>query len=154
MATISITPPPYVTQSEELYDKGINPQNTKRLAFFIHPYIRQLILSAVMMLVASAASVAGPYFVKIAIDSGIDAGNAILLRYTILVYLVVSVIQWIGTYYRVNIMAWIGQSIIFDLRKKLFTHLQELSLGFYTAATLSGALSREPSTTWKHCGTF
>jgi ATP-binding cassette subfamily B protein/subfamily B ATP-binding cassette protein MsbA len=142
MATTTITPPPYVTQSEELYDKGVNPQNTRRLVSFTRPYIWQLILSAVLMLIASAASVAGPYFVKIAIDSGIDAGNAVLLRYTILVYLAVSVIQWIGTYYRVNIMAWIGQSIIYDLRKKLFTHLQELSLGFYSRYSVGRVITR------------
>ena len=34
----TITPPAYVTQSEELYDKGINPQNAKRLVTFTRPY--------------------------------------------------------------------------------------------------------------------
>ena len=128
----TIIPPAYVTESEELYDQSVNPQNTKRLVAFIRPYIGWLILSAALMLIASAASVAGPYFVKIAIDSGLDAGNAVLLRYTLLAFLGVSVIQWVGTYYRVNLMSWIGQSVIYDLRKMLFAHLQDLSLGFYS----------------------
>ena len=92
----TIIPPAYVTQSEELYDKGINPQNAKRLVMFSRPYAGRLAVSAVLMLIASAASVAGPYFVKVAIDSGLNAGNAVLLRYTILGYLAVSVIQWFG----------------------------------------------------------
>ena len=138
----TITPPTYVTQSEELYDKGINPQNAKRLVTFTRPYAGRLAVSAVLMLIASAASVAGPYFVKVAIDSGLNAGNAILLRYTILGYLVVSVIQWIGTYYRVKIMAWVGQSVIYDLRKKLFAHLQELSLGFYSRYSVGRVITR------------
>ncbi|MBE3120579.1 MAG: hypothetical protein IMZ50_17725, partial [Candidatus Atribacteria bacterium] len=110
MATTTITPPTYVSQSEELYDKGVNPQTAKRLIAFTRPYAGRLILSALLMLIASAASVAGPYFVKIAIDSGLNAGNAIILRYTILAYLAVSVVQWVGTSYRVNIMAWVGQA--------------------------------------------
>ena len=138
----TITPPAYVTQSEELYDKGINPQNAKRLVAFTRPYAGRLAVSAVLMLIASAGSVAGPYFVKVAIDSGLNAGNAILLRYTILGYLVVSVIQWIGTYYRVKIMAWVGQSVIYDLRKKLFAHLQELSLGFYSRYSVGRVITR------------
>ncbi len=142
MATTTITPPTYVTQSEELYDKGVNPQTAKRLIEFTRPYMWRLILSALLMLIASAASVAGPYFVKIAIDSGLNAGNATIVRYTILAYLAVSVIQWFGTYYRVNIMAWVGQSIIYDLRKKLFTHLQELSLGFYSRYSVGRVITR------------
>ena len=138
----TITPPTYVTQSEELYDKGVNPQNAKRLVTFIRPYAKQLILSAVLMLIASAASVAGPYFVKIAIDSGLNAGNAVLLRYTLLAYLAVAVIQWVGTYFRVKIMAWVGQAVIYDVRKKLFAHLQELSLGFYSRYSVGRVITR------------
>ena len=142
MATTTITPPTYVTQSEELYDKGVNPQTATRLIAFTRPYMGRLILAAVLMLIASIASVMGPYFVKIAIDSGINSGNAILLRYTILAYLVVSVFQWIGTYYRVKIMAWVGQAIIYDVRKKIFIHLQELSLGFYSRYSVGRVITR------------
>jgi ATP-binding cassette, subfamily B, multidrug efflux pump len=138
----TITPPTYVTESEELYDKGVNPQTAKRLIAFTRPYMGRLILSALLMLIASAAAVAGPYFVKIAIDSGLNAGNAVILRYTILAYLAVSVVQWVGTYYRVNIMAWVGQSIIYDVRKMLFTHLQELSLGFYSRYSVGRVITR------------
>lgn len=138
----TITPPAYITQSEELYDKGINPQNAKRLVAFSRPYAGRLAVSAVLMLIASAASVAGPYFVKVAIDSGLNSGSPALLRYTILAYLAVSILQWIGTYYRVNIMAWVGQSVIYDLRKKIFAHLQDLSLGFYSRYSVGRVITR------------
>ena len=142
MATTTITPPTYVTQSEELYDKSVNPQNAKRLVAFVRPYSRRLVLCAILMLIASAASVAGPYFVKIAIDSGLTAGNAILLRYTLLAYLVVALIQWVSTYFRVNLMGWVGQAVIYDVRKILFAHLQELSLGFYSRYSVGRVITR------------
>ena len=141
-STPAITPPDYVSESEELYDKSVNPQTARRLVAFTRPYLGQMILSAFLMLVASAASVAGPYFVKIAIDSGLTAGNPVVLRYTLLAYLGVSVIQWVSTYYRVNSMAWIGQSVIYDLRKQLFAHLQELSLGFYSRYSVGRVITR------------
>jgi ATP-binding cassette subfamily B multidrug efflux pump len=137
-----ITPPAYVTQSEEQYGRGLNPVIANRLFTFTRPYAGRLILSAVLMLSASAASVAGPYFVKVAIDSGIDAGNPIILRYTILAFLLASVLQWIFTYFRVNIMARVGQAIIYDLRKRLFAHLQELSLGFYSRYSVGRVITR------------
>jgi len=138
----TITPPTYVTQSEEQYDKGVNPQTARRLVAFTRPHAGRLILAALLMLGASAASVAGPYFIKIAIDSGLTVGNFDILRYTVLAYLGVSVIQWICTYYRVNIMAWVGQAIIYDLRKRLFAHLQELSLGFYSRYSVGRVITR------------
>lgn len=137
-----ITPPAYVIQSEEFYDRNINPQNAKRLGAFIRPYAWKLILSAALMLLASAASVAGPYFVKIAIDSGLNAGNLTALRQTTLAYLGVAILQWGSIYYRVNLMAWVGQSIIYDLRKKIFAHLQELSLGFYSHYSVGRVITR------------
>ncbi len=137
-----ISPPTYVTQSEEQYDKGVNPEIASRLISFTRPYVGRLILSAVLMLIASAASVAGPYFVKIAIDSGLDANNIQTLRYTILAFLAISVVQWVCTYYRVNIMAWVGQAVIYDLRKKLFAHLQDLSLGFYSRYSVGRVITR------------
>jgi ATP-binding cassette, subfamily B, multidrug efflux pump len=138
----TITPPTYVTESEELYDKGVNLQKARRLVGFIQPYTWKLVFSAFLMLVASAASVAGPYFVKIAIDSGLNAGNGDLLRYTLLAFLAAAIIQWSTTYYRVNLMAWVGQSIIYDVRKKLFAHLQELSLGFYSRYSVGRVITR------------
>jgi ATP-binding cassette, subfamily B, multidrug efflux pump len=140
--TTIITPPVYVTQSEEQYDKAVDKQITRRLLPLIRPYAGRLILSMVLMLGASAASVAGPYFVKIAIDSGLSTGNMATLRYTILAFLLVAVAQWCFTYFRVNIMAWVGQAVIYDLRKKLFVHLQELSLGFYSRYSVGRVITR------------
>ncbi len=137
-----ITPPSYVTQSEEQYDRNLDPAIANRLVSFTRPYIGRLLLSAFLMLTASAASVAGPYFVKIAIDSGIDAGNALTLRLTVLAFLGAAVVQWICTYFRVNIMAWVGQAVIYDLRKRVFSHLQDLSLGFYSRYSVGRVITR------------
>jgi ATP-binding cassette subfamily B multidrug efflux pump len=142
MIARNISPPSYVTQSEELFDKKVNATTAKRLIAFTFPYLGKLIMSALLMLIASAASVAGPYLIKITIDSGINSKNSSILRFTILTYLAISVIQWICTYYRVNIMAWVGQSIIYDLRKKLFFHLQELSLGFFSRYSVGRVITR------------
>jgi ATP-binding cassette subfamily B protein/subfamily B ATP-binding cassette protein MsbA len=52
------------------------------------------------------------------------------------------VVQWIVTFARVNIMARVGQSIIFDLRAQLFEHLQELSLSFFSHYSVGRVITR------------
>ena len=128
--TQTIIPPTYVTQSEELYDKPLDPTIARRLIGFIAPYKWQMFVSALLMLGATASSVIGPYLVKVAIDSGLAARNTAALRNAVLLYLIAAVVRWVFIYYRVNIMAHVGQSVIYDLRKALFADLHKLSLGF------------------------
>jgi ABC-type multidrug transport system fused ATPase/permease subunit len=142
MTQITITPPAYVTQSEELYDKGLDPQVARRLLGFIAPYKWKMLLSAFLMLVATASTVIGPYLVKVAIDDGILAQNVVTLRNVVLVYLGAAIIRWAFIYWRVMIMAWVGQSFIYDLRKRLFAHLQKLSLGFYSHYSVGRVITR------------
>ncbi len=142
MTTTTIVPPDYVTQSEEQYDKGYDPKVFRRLLGFVRPYAGKLLLAMALTLAATLASVAGPYFVKVAIDDGLTRGNALVLRNTVLAYLALALLQWLFTYLRVNLMAFVGQSVIYDLRKTLFAHLQQLSLGFFSRYSVGRVITR------------
>lgn len=134
---MSIPPP-----NEDLVFKGYDPQVSRRLLAFLHPYRGRFILAAALMLISSAATVMGPYLVKVAIDSGLTAGSISVLRHTILLYLFIAIVQWISTFLRVNLMARVGQSIIYDLRARLFEHLQKLSLSFYSRYSVGRVITR------------
>jgi ATP-binding cassette subfamily B protein/subfamily B ATP-binding cassette protein MsbA len=142
MTQSTITPPAYVTQSEELYDKALDPKVARRLIAFVAPYKWQMLFSAFLMFVAVTSSVAGPYLVKVAIDDGLTAKNPAVLRNTVLLYLLLAVIRWGFIYWRVNIMAKVGQSVIYDLRRVLFEHLQKLSLSFYSHYSVGRVITR------------
>ncbi len=142
MTTAPIIPPAYVSQSEELYDKALDPRVARRLIGYIAPYQWQMLLASILMLVATVSTVIGPYLVKIAIDDGLLAGNRMALRNVVLIYLVAALVRWGFIYWRVNIMARVGQSVIYDLRKELFAHLQKLSLGFYSRYSVGRVITR------------
>ena len=133
-----IVPP----HSDDVLLKGFDPQVTRRLAGFARPYGLQVLLSLVFMFISSAVVVAGPYLVKIALDSGLDAGSVQVLRQCVLLYLLLAAIQWVVTYLRINIMVRVGQSIIYDMRARLFEHLQQLSLGFYSRYSVGRVITR------------
>jgi len=139
---MTITPPAYIAQTEEQYDKSYDPQVARRLFAFARPYAGKLFLAMLLMMGASAAAVSGPYFVKLAIDNGLTVRNWDALRWIVLAYLGASILQWIFIYLRVNIMAWVGQAVIYDVRTTLFRHLQELSLGFYSRYSVGRIITR------------
>ena len=138
----TITPPAYVVQSEEALDKKYDPQIARKLLAFLGPYRRQAIIALILNAVATLTNISGPYFVKLALDNGIAKSDLTALRTITLIYLLVMLVQWISNYLRVRIMSRVGQYVLFDVRTKMFEHLQKLSLGFYSRFSVGRAITR------------
>jgi ABC-type multidrug transport system fused ATPase/permease subunit len=118
-------------QLDDLPSKDFDPVIAKDLMVFVRPHIWPILGALFLMAVNAACSVAGPYLVKVALDSGLAANSYPVLRNSVLLYLLMAIIQYLSMYLRVNTMAVVGQTIIYDMRSRLFTHLQELSLSFF-----------------------
>jgi len=131
-----------IPHSDDLPAKGYDPHVARGMLAFMRPYRRPILISLVLMLAGSAASVAGPYLVKVALDSGLAAGSKQVLARTAVLYLVAALVQWAAIYLRVRLMARVGTSIIYDLRARLFGHLQELSLNFYSRYSVGRVITR------------
>jgi ATP-binding cassette, subfamily B, multidrug efflux pump len=140
--TTKIIPPTFISQSEEIYDKGYDPTVARGLLKFLAPYTRQMLLSLLFMVIVTAASVAGPYFVKQAIDNGITQKDLTALWNTVLIYFVVAGISWVTNIARVRLMSRVGQHVLYDVRTALFLHLQKLSLSFYNRYSVGRVITR------------
>ena len=127
---------------DDISFKEFDPEISKRLLSFMRPYRSTFFLSLVMMVIGALAGVAGPYLVKVALDSGLAAGSLPALQTAVLLYLLTAIVQWISTYSRVNTMARVAQSIIQDLRMQMFRHLQELSLNFFNRYSVGRVIVR------------
>lgn len=137
-----IIPPEFITRSEEQLDKGYDPEVARGLLQFLKPYYGRMAWALAMMVIVTVASVSGPYFVKLAIDEGITAKDPLLLRNIILGYLAVSIVQLGFNYWRVRIMARVGQHVLYDVRTAMFAHLQKLSLSFYNRYSVGRVITR------------
>ena len=133
----AIAPP-----SDDIQQKGYDPNITRRLAGFARPYTGWILLSLLLMLIGSATTVAGPYLVKMALDDGLAAGSLPALSQAVLLYLAANLLQWTVIFIRVFIMARVAQSYIFDLRQRLFAHLQRLSLSFFSRYSVGRVITR------------
>ncbi|MBN8581815.1 MAG: ABC transporter ATP-binding protein [Anaerolineae bacterium] len=137
-----ITPPEFITKSEENLDKGYDPKVLQGLSIFLKPYSQQFIFALFLMVLVTAASVSGPYFVGLAVDRGIRANDPVELRNIILIYLAISIAQLGLNYWRVRVMSRVGQHVLFDVRTAMFTHLQRLSLSFYNRYSVGRVITR------------
>jgi ATP-binding cassette subfamily B protein/subfamily B ATP-binding cassette protein MsbA len=140
--TTKIVPPTFITQSEDLLDKGYDPKVARGLLQFLRPYYGQMLIALIFMIIVTAASVSGPYFVKLAIDEGMAKSNLVALRNIVLIYLAVSLIQVVTNIFRVRLMSRVGQHVLYDVRMRMFNHLQKLSLSFYNRYSVGRVITR------------
>jgi ATP-binding cassette subfamily B protein/subfamily B ATP-binding cassette protein MsbA len=129
-------------QSEDILMKGYDPKVTRRLVQFAAPYKAGILISLVLMALGSLAAAAQPYLVKIALDSGLEGGSLPALKQAVLMFVGIIIVQWLVTFARVNIMVRMGQSVIFDMRERLFAHLQLQSLNFYSRYSVGRVITR------------
>jgi ATP-binding cassette subfamily B protein len=115
---------------EDLTSK-FNLKHLKRLIGYIMVYKKKVFLAVLTMLVASAAGLVGPYLVKIALDTMIPAGDVAGLTTLSLIYLGTLVIIAVALRYKIKTMNQVGQNIVFNIRKDIFTHLQKLPFHYY-----------------------
>ncbi len=121
-----------------LYDHRI----MRRLLAYVRPYTWHFILAAVLMVLWSAAQLAGPYLIKVAIDRYIllhdRAGLALLTLLYLLSLLVAAGVRSA----QIMTLSYMSQRVMFDLRMQLFAHLQTLSPAFYDRNPLGRVMSR------------
>jgi len=113
-----------------------------RLARLARPYRRRALLSVAAMIVVTLSGLAVPYLLKVAIDGGITAGNLDVLTWVIAAFVAVSSVNLGASYLQTYLTSWVGSHIIFDLRRNLFTHLQKLSLDFFSRQKTGWIVSR------------
>jgi len=137
--------------SEEVDDfspsvAGLLRKRSRRLlAGLARPYRKELALSAVLIVIRSAAYLALPYLVGLGIDRGIrpgHTGNLGTLSVIVAALFGALVINAAANYLFLRLSGRVGADILFDLRRELFGHVQELSLSFYERYTSGRIISR------------
>jgi ATP-binding cassette subfamily B protein len=106
------------------------------------PYRRRTILAIVALLAATATSLAPPYLAKLAIDDGIRQEDLTLLGWIVAALLAAGLLNWGASMAQTYLTGWVGERILTDLRRRLFRHLQRLSLGYYERNRAGTVISR------------
>src|SRR5260370_16579933 len=104
-----------------------------------------LFFSAALIPIRSAAYLSLPYLIGLGIDRGIHTGNLKTLEVIVGALLLALVVQATANYAFLRLSGRIGADILFDLRRTLFAHVQELSLSFYERYTSGRIISILPS---------
>jgi ATP-binding cassette subfamily B protein len=128
--------------------RAIRQRSLRLLGSLVRPVRTHVILTMLVVVVSTAAQVAGPTFIALGINNGLPA----LLEQDWLP-LVLAVVAYLGTgIIGAVLIAWytvlsarISQAMLFDLRKRVFLHTQRLSLDFHESYTSGRIIARQTS---------
>ncbi len=132
-------------REEDKLGKAYDARLMRRLLTYLRPYRWYVVLSLLLLMLASALQLTRPYLVKLAFDEHIAIGDGPGLNQIALLFLGVLLLEFAMGYGQIYIMEWIGQKAMFDLRGKLFGHIQSMHLGFYDKNPTGRLLTRVTS---------
>jgi ABC-type multidrug transport system fused ATPase/permease subunit len=112
------------------------------LAEILAPYRWRVFAMFVSLVVATAAALAPAPLAKLAIDDGIQRHDVAALDLIVLAFLASAVLYVIASYAQTYLVGWVGQRALQDLRLRLFSHLQRLSISFYSRNRAGVIISR------------
>ncbi|WP_333815788.1 ABC transporter ATP-binding protein [Tabrizicola sp.] len=114
----------------------------RRVLVLFSPYRHQIAAVIGLMIFASAIGLAGPFLLRAIIDVALPQHNLGLLLWLAGGMIAAALVSaGIGAA-QVVMSARIGQSILHDLRVRLYAHLQTLSLRFFTGTRTGEVQSR------------
>jgi ABC-type multidrug transport system fused ATPase/permease subunit len=106
------------------------------------PYRWRVLAMMVALVTATAAALAPAPLAKLAIDDGIRRGDVGVLDLIVALFLVSALVYAVASYAQTYLVGWVGQRALQDLRVRLFEHLQQLSIGFYSRNRAGVIISR------------
>jgi ATP-binding cassette subfamily B protein len=125
------TPPPYA-------DWAL----AKRIVKLAAPYKGIFILSGTLSIILAPIAILRPYLVQRTVDESILSNNGEGLLFMVMLLFGILVLQGILYYVFSYSTSWLGQSVIRDLRTRVFDHINSLRLSYFDKTPIGTSTTR------------
>ncbi len=127
---------------EEALGKAYDARLMRRLLQYLGPYRWKVVLGVAILLVVAGLELLGPYFTKVALDRAIPQGDLELLGLLGILFFGSLVFTFGLSYAQQILTTWLGQRIMYDLRRQIFGHLQRQSLRYFDRNPVGRLMTR------------
>ena len=135
----------FLTEEEKQNSPKITAQLLKRMFSYLIPYWKQLIVSVLAIITSSVFGVFPTILTGRIIDEGLlQQDLTVLIRLIGLsfgVLIIANLISVVESY--VNV--WMAENITYDMRNKMYSHLQRMSHRFFTTSKQGDIITRMTS---------
>jgi ATP-binding cassette subfamily B protein len=120
-----------------------NPRvSLRRIARLFRPYRWNLLFVAVLVGASSLVSLVNPFLIRAVIDTALPQGRTALLSVLVIGMIVVAILNSSFSVSQTYVSTKVGQRVMHDLRTAVYSHLQRMSLAFFTRTRTGEVQSR------------
>ena len=116
---------------DEILEDKFDVNQLKRLAGYIRPYKKQMLVVLFLMLSASALGMLIPKFFMLVMDVSIPNKDMKSIVFYSVMTMVIALYTCVSLRIKIKLMTQIGQDIVHSIRYDIFKHLQELPFSYY-----------------------
>ena len=116
---------------DEILEDKFDVNQLKRLAGYIRPYKKQMLVVLFLMLSASALGMLIPKFFMLVMDVSIPNKDMRSIVFYSVMTMVIALYTCVSLRIKIKLMTQIGQDIVHSIRYDIFEHLQELPFSYY-----------------------
>ncbi len=113
-----------------------------RLRSFVKPYLPQIFLSLLSLAALTGLSLLVPRIIQRVIDEGIASGQSGILVRSALLLLGLGLLTAALNGFQRYISEWIGGHLGYDIRNRLYDHIQHLSFSYHDHSQTGQLISR------------
>jgi ATP-binding cassette, subfamily B, bacterial len=130
---------PGLGMSASALERKVKPGTTRRALQYATPHMGLLLFFLVVVIVNAAIGIANPLIYREIINVGILTGNTPLIVKLALLVAVIGIFDAALGLLQTYLATRIGGAVVVSLRARLFTHIQQMPLAFFSR-TQTGAL--------------
>jgi ATP-binding cassette subfamily B protein len=127
---------------EEALGQAYDARLMKRLLRYLRPYRWKVALAIALLAAASAVEVVGPWLTKRALDEAIPNSDMGLLGFLTVAYGGALFFGFALQYVQGLLTTWLGQSVMYDLRREIFRKFQDLDLRTFDRTPVGRLMTR------------
>lgn len=117
-------------------------RHLRNLSTLVKPYIRQIVLASIFLFILTLIEMSFPAIIRQVIDIGLKGNNNRFLMISAGIILVLGLIKALVGFREQYLTEWIAHNVAYDLRNRLYDHIQRLSFQYHDHMPTGQLISR------------
>ncbi len=130
---------------EEEFEAKVTGRTLRRILGLLRPNWKYAVAFLTMITLTAVIDSIFTFLTKRMLDEGVTAKNIPLLYQLLAIYGGLMVIQAVTVFFFIYAVGLLGEKVNYDLRQKMFNHLQVLSLSYYSRTAVGWIVARVTS---------
>ncbi|MFT4933755.1 MAG: ATP-binding cassette subfamily B multidrug efflux pump [Pseudoalteromonas distincta] len=127
--------------AEEIF-ASINPKILGRFVHYLKPHKAFVIGAQIAVLISAATAIAIPYMIGQAVNAAVGGGDNARLDQIIAIFVGMVILNAAAFFLEQWMSSRLAQRVIFDVRRSMFSHFQDVSLSFMDKTHVGRIMAR------------